>query len=263
MRLESWQVREEVKVRVQVLGQQLLGHGRRVEVVLDVRVLLVDLLLQGHPVSKTAGVKLCKFFESQQHLVVVQLVLEPVFGGEPLPGKVFDHEDGLVASAAVGVVDERGVAVGEAVVQGRDVESDLVAHALLDEHLQVGQQLFVDVDLVFEGSIPPDHTFKFGRLFRRNFDKEVVNFRWLGVVRIVFVIRLLVLVFGPGLIVRLGVGPAPARFAVRRREGLRGGGRHGRVGHFDDHSKSGAHEVVTICRLNWKNKNKNVSINFQ
>jgi len=135
VRFESWQVGEEVQVRVKVLGQQLLCHGRRVEVVLDVGVLLVDLLPQRHPVGEAAGVKLGQLLESEQNFVVIQLVLEPVLGRETLSGQIFDHKDGLIPGPAIRVVDEGTVAVGEAVVQGGDVKFDLISHTLFDKSL--------------------------------------------------------------------------------------------------------------------------------
>jgi hypothetical protein len=85
------------------------------------------------------------------------------------------------------------------VIQGWDVQLDLVPHPVLDELLQVGQQLLVHVHLVFKGSVPPHHPLELGRLLRGHFDKEVVDLGRLPVIRVVLVVGLLVLVLGASL----------------------------------------------------------------
>ena len=85
--------REEVQERVQVLGEQLLGHVGRVEVALEVGVLLVDLLLEGHAVGQAARVELGQLLHREDDLLVGQLVLEPVAGGEALGSQVLYHKN--------------------------------------------------------------------------------------------------------------------------------------------------------------------------
>ena len=89
----TWEGGEEVQERVEVLGEELLGHVGGVEVALEVGVLLVDLLLERHAVGEAAGVELGQLPDREDDLLVAQLVLEPVARREALRGQVLYHKN--------------------------------------------------------------------------------------------------------------------------------------------------------------------------